>query len=183
MGELQLREVPPSDWTVIEQIGRLRVRAWRTEVFEAEAMSSWLDDFDRVARHWAIFQNGEPVAAARLSIHPTIGDVPEFEAYDGVFENELPSPIASFNRLVVDPHVRGLGLSEWLDTIRLDAAEKSGCRCAIGATDSGERRISQMVRLGFEVVGEGNHLISPMNHGCRSLVLVCKLPRKKLDCA
>jgi hypothetical protein len=181
MSELQLREVRASDWAMIEQIGQLRVRAWQTELAGACTMSSCLDEFDRIARHWVFFSDGEPVAAARLSIHATIDELPEQEGYAGVFQNPPPSPIASLNRLVVDPTVRGVGLSERLDAIRLDAAEEAGCRCAVGATDSGERRIRQMVRMGFEVVGLGKQFNSPLNHGCRPAVLMCFLPRKTLD--
>src|SRR5262245_9826312 len=47
---LELREVLPSDRETIERIGRLRVRAWRTEIAEAAGMETWLDEFEPVAR-------------------------------------------------------------------------------------------------------------------------------------
>ena len=69
---------------MIQRIGELRVRAWQTEVPQAAAMTTWLDDFDWIARHWAFLLDGQPVAAARLSIHRSINDVPDGELYGSI---------------------------------------------------------------------------------------------------
>ena len=50
-----LREISVEDRGAIERIGRLRVRAWRTEVPANPEWVSWLDPFDNVARHWGVF--------------------------------------------------------------------------------------------------------------------------------
>ena len=102
MVELELREIAVSEWEIIERIGKLRVRAWRNDKPEMTEITHWLDDFDRTARHWAVVRDGEPLAAARLSVHACMEEVPDYEGYIGVFVTPPPAPIASFNRLVVD---------------------------------------------------------------------------------
>jgi len=176
MVELELREIAVSDWEIIERIGRLRIRAWRIDHPQISAATSWLDDFDRTARHWAFLRGGEPWAAARMSVHPCIEKVPDCEGYVGVFGTPPPQPIASFNRLVVDKSVRGLGLSQRLDAIRLTEAKRMGCKCAIGATPSGERRVNQMMRSGFVFVGIGNLLSrSPVCSTVPPSIMICHL--------
>ena len=180
MANLELREIPSTDRAMIQRIGELRVRAWQTEVPQAVRMVTWLDEFEWVARHWAFLRDGQPVAAARLSVHPSINDVPDSENYTGLFSEPPPAPVASFNRLVVDPSVRGMGLSEQLDLLRLDVAEAMGCCSAVGATPSGERRVSHMVKLGFVVVGPGNpYSHPPLCYLPPPIVMICHLPRPR----
>ena len=81
------------------------------------------------------------------------------ESFTGVFSEPPPAPIASFNRLVVDPPVRGVGLGERLDLLRLNAGERMGCGCALLVSHS-ERRVMHMVKLGFTVVGPGEPLFT-----------------------
>jgi GNAT superfamily N-acetyltransferase len=171
-------EIAPRDRPLLDRIGRLRVRAWSTLIPEAAAMEIWLDGFEAAARHWVVYRGDELIAAARLSVHQGIEDVPDPECFVGVFREPIPTPIASFNRLVVDPSARELGISRRLDLVRLEAAEAMGCRCAIGSTPAGEKRIRQMVELGFVVVGLGNpdhH--PPCCYGPRPVVLFRPLPR------
>jgi hypothetical protein len=178
MPDLEVVEVSPPDRLLLEKIGRLRVRAWATEIAQAARLETWLDRFDIDGRRWVIFRGNEPVAAARMTIHRTLAEVPEPEIFDGVFSEPLPTPIASINRLVVDPSARGLGLSRRLDSCRLEAAESSGCRCVIGESISGERRVNQLKSLGFQVAGDGIPYQGPNFYAGRpSLVLICHLPR------
>src|SRR4051812_39912587 len=127
MTDFKILEVPPTDCILIEKIGQLRVRAWATEIPEVVKMGIWLDQFDNVGRHWVVLREGEPIAAARMTINQSLAEVPKPEVYVGVLSEPLPAPIASINRLVVDPSARGLGLSRQLDLCRIEAAEASGC--------------------------------------------------------
>jgi len=174
---MELREFSAIDDGLLSEIGRLRVRAWSTEIAAAERMESWLDDFDRPAIHWAIFDDGQLVAAARLTIHRELAGVPDAESYEGVFREPPVGPIASLNRLVVDPAARGLGLSKRLDLARLKAAEARGCRSAILSTASGPRRVKQLIGLGFQSMGFGTRFLHPpLCYLPAPVVLVCRLP-------
>jgi hypothetical protein len=178
MADLDVQEISTSDHALIEKIGRLRVRAWETEIPDVVHMGTWLDKFDEVGRHWAVFRDGEPIAAARMTVHQSLADVPEPEVYVGVFPAPLPDPIASINRLVVEPSARGLGLSRKLDLCRIEAAEVCGCRCIVGETPSGIHRVRQLESLGFKNAGGGAPYFEPMFYASRSsVVLVCFLPR------
>ena len=147
-------EIDPHDRVLLEKIGRLRVLAWSTVMPDvAQKTESWLDEFELVARHWCIFHDGEPVAAARMSVHHRIEETPDAEVYDGVFAEPPPAPIASFNRLVAHPSFRGRGFSRKLDEVRLKAAVAAGCQSAIGDTHAGEYRLNQLKSLGFRVIG------------------------------
>ncbi|MDB6151777.1 MAG: hypothetical protein JWL90_230 [Chthoniobacteraceae bacterium] len=170
----EFSEIPPD---LLQQIGRLRVEAWETETARAAEMISWVDRFDHAARHWVVFAGTLPVAAARLSIHQALADVPDAESYAGVFPQTPTPPIASFNRLVVHPSARGAGLSKKLDMIRLQAAEQAGCRSAILSTASGPARVRQLTRLGFELIGFGPRFQTPpLCYLPAPAVLLCRLP-------
>ncbi len=162
-------------------IGELRVRAWATEIPEVVAMKCWLDEFDGGARHWAAFDGGKIIAGARMSIHSDIAEVPEAAVYTGFFHDPLPAPIASINRLVVDPSYRGKGLGTKLDLIRVDAAVSANCGCVIGETPSGERRVKQLESIGFSRAGAGPPPAFGPNlyHPSRSVVMILYCPQSR----
>jgi GNAT superfamily N-acetyltransferase len=175
---VELRHFTSIDEALLGQIGRLRVEAWETETSKASEMKSWIDDFHRVAQHCVVFREGVPVAAARLSIHGSLAEVPDAESYAGVFAQAPEGSIASFNRLVVHPSARGAGLSKRLDLVRLHATESTDCRSVVCSTASGPRRIHQLVGWGFELVGYGPRFQKPpLCHLPPPAVLLCRLPR------
>jgi GNAT superfamily N-acetyltransferase len=137
----------------LEEIYTLRVAAWRARVESFPDIGRWTDAEDAHAAHWAVRNGGRIVAAARLSIHDSLAEVPDAEIYDGVFSARLDGPIASLNRLVVAASHRGKGCSEALDRIRICHAQAQGCRHIIGGTYAGMKRIAQLGVLGFEVAG------------------------------
>jgi polyketide synthase PksL len=147
-------EIDPHDRTLLERIGRLRVLAWSTVMPDATRRTAcWLDEFDPVARHWCIFHDSKPVAAARISVHQRLEEVPDALIYEGVFATPPASPVASFNRLVVHPEHRGGGLSRKLDDVRLKAAISLGCRSIIVVSNVGSSRLGQLRGLGFRTIG------------------------------
>ena len=147
-------EVDPHDRIVLEKIGRLRVLAWSTVIpATARKTNCWLDEFELAARHWCIFHEGEPIAAARMTIHDRLEDVPDAEIYAGVFAVPLPTPIACFSRLVVHPDFRRRGLAQKLDDVRIAAARAAVARAAVALTPT-DPRLRQFLALGFEPVGE-----------------------------
>jgi SAM-dependent methyltransferase/GNAT superfamily N-acetyltransferase len=169
-------EIDPRDRPLLEKIGRLRVLAWSTVMPDAARRAEcWLDEFELQGRHWCIFHDGEPVAAARMSIHERLEDVPDAEVYAGVFPSPLPPPIASINRLVTHPEFRGRGFSWKLDNVRVQAARAAGASGIIGENHTGMERMSQLARLGFQVVGDARSYPSGHFFPHSGLVIFCDL--------
>ena len=179
MHSLPLIEFSGAESQMLELVGSLRVKAWATELPTPPTMISWIDDFDYVGRHWAFLCEGFPVASARLTIHSSLSEVPASEDFIGLLPSDLPSPIASLNRLVVDPGLRGIRIGPALDEIRLKAAEEMGCLSAIGSTVSGKRRVDQLIAAGFQLVGStGQSNRSPLLREMPpAITLCCRLPR------
>jgi GNAT superfamily N-acetyltransferase len=175
---MEVREFFNLDEDLLAKIGRLRIEAWETETARAAEQSVWVDECDRVAWHWVVFRDGLAVAAARLSLHGELAEMPESECYEGVFSAPPKTPIASLNRLVVHPSARGSGISRRLDLIRLEAAERLGARVAILSTASGPRRLAQLLGLGFVFLGHGSGFKKPpLCYVPKPAVLFCELPR------
>jgi GNAT superfamily N-acetyltransferase len=151
----------PAGCTLIEQpaagtmaaIYRLRVAAWRARTPAFPDMPEWRDDFDDGAMHWAILHEGAPIAAARMTIHAALADLPNAEIYTRLLPADLAGPIASINRLVVDTAWAKRGLPRILDEARVDAARTSGCRHVLGETYAGGRRPDSLAYLGFKPLG------------------------------
>jgi hypothetical protein len=176
MDVFQLCEIAASNVTMLEQICLLRSRAWATALPQAGCRASRPDRFDPVARHWVVLRNGEPVAAARLNVHQGVNDLPARGSYPDEIENQLPAPIASLSRLVVDPSLWGLGQSQRLDRVRVEAARQMGCSNAVSATLAGRKRIRQLEGLGFRVLGHGKpYAGSGTGRSPAPVVLLCNL--------
>lgn len=145
--------VEVTDPRILENIYALRVTAWRGKVEIPAGTIQWVDDIDPTSKHWAILNGDQVVAAARLSIHNLITDVPDPEGYHGVIDS-LPAPIGSMNRCIVHPDFRGRGLSKLLDQVRIKAARKLGClSLVVSATD--KKRAAALTAEGFRFCGEG----------------------------
>lgn len=138
----------------LEQIYALRARAWKDRVPDFPDIPSWSDEFDENAMHWAFFDHGAPVAAARLTIHSRLDLVPNPEVFAAVLTSDLAGPIAVLTRLVVDQRYAGRGLSTALDHTRLQSARLAGCRWVILSTFAGQKRLDQVVGYGFQILGE-----------------------------
>jgi len=138
---------------ILEQVYRLRVAAWRARNPDFPDMEAWTDAFDTAGRHWVVMDADVPVAAARLTVHSQMAEVPSAEIYRGLIADDLPGPIGVLTRLVVAANHGGRGLSRALDMVRIEAARESGCRHLIGATLVGLARVQQMSALGFDLIG------------------------------
>lgn len=149
--------------SLLDQIWRLRVSAWQTQAeIVHSAEDGWRDPHDSDAHHWVICTGGsEPdqvVAAIRLTLHPEISTLPDADVYREVLPLDFPVPVASYNRMVVDPAHRRRGLSAVLDAVCINEARRLGARALVGATGSIEanlHRIATMESLGFVRLGLG----------------------------
>lgn len=138
----------------LAEIYALRPRAWKDRAPDFPDIASWSDPFDDVGLHWAVLADGAPIAAARLTIHAALDEVPNAEVFQPLLPLDLPGPIAVLTRLVVEKRYAGCGLSTLLDRARLDHARAAGCRWVIGSTFAGQRRLDQILGYGFRVLGE-----------------------------
>ena len=165
-----VREVPASA-ELLDQIGRLRVRAWATEIAQMPDLDCWIDPIDHAARHFVIHQSERLIGAARLTIHEQLDDVPDAAVYRDLFPAGIPGPIGTLSRLVVDPAARRQGCGTALDRARIEAARRAGCRSLLGSS-SAERRINQLRQHGFDIVGRMNPNPHPVfqNRGLQTVL-------------
>jgi hypothetical protein len=93
------------DARLLEQVGRLRILAWRADgelpSFAPHA-DTWLDEHDSHALNFAVLFEGRPVAAARMCVHLLAKELPDLASLSG-YEDLLSTPIAALTRLVVSP--------------------------------------------------------------------------------
>ncbi len=136
----------------IGEIGALRIRAWRNEPGVDPrffAQSTWIEPLDQTAHHWVVTHNDEVVAAARMTFHSTIDDVPYMQLVPTEHRQALRHrSLASINRLVVDPRFRGRGLARQLDLVRLDLARQLGAEVVVAQPQLS--RLNSLSRLGFD---------------------------------
>ena len=141
----------------MDEIGALRVLAWRNEPGADQAFFSklsWIEPLDETAFHWVIREKDRVVAAARMSIHEAIDAVPYAELLPAPCRAALAGQtIASFNRLVVDPQFRGLGLSTRLDQLRIQTAARYQADRIVTSTQL-EFRLKSLLKLGFSPLCE-----------------------------
>jgi len=149
---LHFLDVPATDQARLHQIGHLRSRAWQTEVSFTGNSDVWLDEYDATALHFAFLDGDDVVAAARLTVHASVRDIPHAEIQDHAFPAEPPLPVAYLSRLAVDSGYRRQGLGTRLDHVRVERAKELGCR-SIVARPVDERRVRQLQELGFTIVG------------------------------
>lgn len=122
-----------SDAPTLEAIYRLRAAVWRETGDIAQAAFAdgrWSDEHDPASLHWIVRDGDELVAAARLSVHERLADVPEAEEYAAV-GLELEGRIAAPARVVVAAVARRHGLAWQLLDAQDAAARADGCAFAV----------------------------------------------------
>lgn len=144
---------------IMAQVYALRVQAWRARTQAFPEMDEWRDEHDDHGLHWVVIARNRDaqqvaIAAARMTIHARLAEVPSAEIYDGLLPADLPGPIASINRLVVSKDYAGQGLSRVLDQARIAFARLKGCNCVIGGTSAGIRRHDDLLAQGFVALGK-----------------------------
>ena len=142
----------PCDLGLLYEIGRLRVAAWSSKTTLAPSIGlCWTDSLDDEAIHWIVKRGERLLGAARLTIHHDLDSIAyghAFEAWPG----RIRFPVGLFGRLVLDPALRGQGISGQLDQLRLAAARRRGVRHVL--TFGNPHRLAAFHELGFQVVGE-----------------------------
>jgi N-acyl-L-homoserine lactone synthetase len=140
-----------NDAATLEAIYRLRAQVWReTGTVSPAAFGSggWSDEHDDAAMHWVIRgDTGELLAAARLSIHERLADVPESAAYAAA-GLDLAGRIGAPAHLVVATAARGHGLFLQLADTQKAAARAAGCTFLVCQASPAMRRL--LLRRGWE---------------------------------
>lgn len=133
---------------IVAEIQRFRYQVWKAEgaTLYDETSGMIADWHDEHALHWGVYDQDRLIAAARLCIHDRQSDVPDTSLFAAI---DLPTPIASMNRLVVLREYRGMGLSSVLDGTRIGAAGRSGARVITAAAVTRRSRIDQLQKEGF----------------------------------
>ncbi len=147
---LELREITGTPH--VPATFRLRYDVWNAELLlRAEVNEAGLitDEHDAHARHWAVFNDGEIVAAARMCIHKNLVDTPDAPAFSGMM---LHSPVATLNRLVVHRSARHFGAASLLDDQRISAARADGANCIVGTFPTS--RVPALKKRGFCLNGQ-----------------------------
>jgi predicted GNAT family N-acyltransferase len=147
-----------TDKSRLQEVYDLRVTAWEDSENSAYINkyffpNGWKDRFDDEALHWIIENNTSIVASARIAF---VSSIEEFEEDLTAFDLYSSFPIAFFSRLVVHPNFRGFDLTKILDKERIDFLKKSTIQKTIAFAD--DKRIPQLLTLGFKTVGIVSHL-------------------------
>lgn len=145
----QLREITGTE--LVSLTYKLRYRVCSKEVLLSEDIQQRgliCDEHEGHARHWGVLSDdGILVASSRMCIHETEEGIPEAELYTQL---QLPRPIASINRLVVDDYARKRNFARSLDTLRIEAARSARAACIVVAPTNG-RRVRALENLGFSL--------------------------------
>jgi predicted GNAT family N-acyltransferase len=143
-------EISNTDWVPLTF--QLRYAVWKVETAllpHIVKQGLITDEHDAHARHWAAFVGDKIVAAARMCIHEVQEESPDAPAFSRI---QLPTPVATINRLIVVQSARKSGLAKQLDERRIFAAMSDGAKCIVGTAAPG--RIAALGRLGFRITGE-----------------------------
>jgi predicted GNAT family N-acyltransferase len=145
----------------LEAIGRLRFEVWQDEhsiALELFPDKVWIDAMDKrdTARHWYVENdNGEMVAAARLTIHSETDDYRDVKLWrdKGV---ALTFPVSDLGRLVVRKDARRQGIATMLNSIRVRVAREWGAHAIICTASASNgallKRHHSFVELGHTIV-------------------------------
>ncbi len=144
---------PEIDSFYLDAIAKLRVSVWSHQLGRtAFSEEKWSDEHDLHAFHWVVMNDeNELIASARLCVHNTIAEFPDFDEIQGLV-TELPAPIAMMTRLVVSPSYQRLGISRKLDLARLQKAKQMGTKSSVLQVPY--YRIKSVEKLGFKCLGK-----------------------------
>lgn len=140
----------------LEEVFELRVRAWRGQArFKADIRAA-SDRWDSISSHRLLVDDDGRIAGAfRFSLHQALDDLPDGGVWVTDFHDALGPP-AYYSRMFVSPEFRGRGLSEQLEALAVSEALRAGAlsvTCLAGSVVVGARRLAQMERRGWRVIG------------------------------
>ena len=138
---------------MLESIYRLRAAVWRETAdvdLAAFRDGGWSDEYDPASTHWVVRDADELVAAARLSVHERLTEVPEAEEYAAA-GLRLEGRIAAPARVVVAVAARRRGLAWQLAEAQYAAACAAGCSFSVCLSSPAMSRMLE--RRGYRDAG------------------------------
>ena len=157
----------------VEAAQRLRYVVWQSEgvVIHHPERESIADHHDDHATHWGVYDEDQLVGAARLCLHDELGEAPDAELFVNA---DIPTPVASMNRLVVLKSYRGRGIGGWLDHVRIQKAREWNARTVIITPVNVDSRKKSLSGLGFHVLSKatGHPKWSPTVEICACYLVV-----------
>jgi predicted GNAT family N-acyltransferase len=137
----------------LDAIAKLRVSVWSNQLGQKAFLENqWCDEHDQHAFHWIVINTeNELIASARLCLHNTIAEFPDFQEIRELV-TEFPPPIAMMTRLVISPNYQKLGISKILDLARIKKAEQLGAKSIVLQVPF--YRIKSIEKFGFKCVGK-----------------------------
>lgn len=145
--EQDLEFTPSPSADVLQEIGRLRVEVWRTELLPGFFPDGvWLEPHDSTGLHWFARDAGRIVAAARLNITQRVEDAVDGKAWCAAGRS-IPGPVANLSRLVVLPSFERRGLGLRLILARLEKARELGAATCIVCASG--KPLERLLQLGF----------------------------------
>ena len=143
-----MREITGTD--LVPLTFRLRYEVYTAETsvsLRSRLEGTMTDAHDEHARHWAALAGNLLVASGRMCIHNAQDEIPD----EFVFrEVELPTPIATINRLVVKSEWRKRRLSKQIDLCRIQAARENRAACVV--VSAFDWRIGALHEHGFKLL-------------------------------
>ncbi len=143
-----------TDPETLDAIYQLRARIW-TESGAAHPDAfpdgRWTDDWDAVARHEAMWVDGELAASIRYTQWPAIHEMPNAEYFSHSCV-DVQGPIGLPERLVVDPRHRRIGLYRTFADHLLHFARAQGATHVL--MECTEPVAALLIKRGRRLVGE-----------------------------
>lgn len=160
----------------LQEIYALRAAVWHATGGVAQAAfpeGRWHDADDPGAHHWIVRDGaGRLVAAARLTMHATLAEVPEAEEYLR-YGLRSDGPVAAPARIVVAPSAQGAGLGRRLLDAQDEAIRVLGAKTAVRQASPAMLRL--LAHRGWRIVGPAT--IDPRFPGVEFHVAVLELDR------
>lgn len=138
----------------LAELFKFRARVWIGEGADPVAFpdGSWSDDADAHRLHWVVLDDNRIIAAASMSLHSSLSEVQEPEAYA-----TIPTPptgvIAAPARVVVDAAYRSHGIATALLDQQDKAAREADAVLAVRQASPAMSRL--LVRRGWRDHGPG----------------------------
>lgn len=137
--------------TRLSEIYLLRVEAWQEfdKITKATFPNGFSDELDEDGMHWVIIIEEKIIAAARLNLLNTPGQLP----YPGTFKRiiSFTDTFFFYSRLVVHPSYRGNNFSTLLDHARVDFIRQQ-YKISLTIATAGARRAEKLQQYGFNVL-------------------------------